>query len=107
MPRRRWHQFTVQRLLVLSTAIAAICAGMSSLHMPEWMRAALIVYFVAIVAWVIFRWPTFREDMREIRRRRQELANKRTALIAEAAKQKGKRGDATPQKPPDRADQIT
>ncbi len=103
--RRRWHQFTVQRLLVLSTAIAAICAGMSSLHMPEWMRAALVVYFVVVVAWVIFRWPTFRDNMRDIRRRRQELADKRTAIIAEAVKHKGGRCHApTTQPPPESTD---
>jgi hypothetical protein len=83
MLKRRPHRFTVRRLLALTTAVAAICAAVSSLPVPELMRAALLVYCLCIIGWEVFRGPRVRNELYEVRRRRRALAAKRIAMAAE------------------------
>jgi cell division protein FtsB len=74
MAKRRSNQFSVRRLLVLTTAFAAACGGLAAIHLPEMMRAGLIAYSAVIILWVVFRWPDKRAELIELRRRREQLA---------------------------------
>lgn len=92
MAKRAWHHFTVRRLLVLTTLGAVVCGVLSSFRMPELVRAALIGFFMLEVFWLVFRWPSMKDDMYDLRRRRQQLIDNRRKLADEVAslKQQGR-----------------
>jgi hypothetical protein len=82
------YQFTVRRLLILSTAIAVACAVAGGLRGPLIFKAVVGVYFASLAAWFVMRWPAVRGRWRESKRQRLAAIRKERELAIEVAKQK-------------------
>ncbi len=84
MGKRRPYQFSIGRLLALSTVVAL------SLAIAGWLTSTLAgqavagAYFGLLAAWVVMRWPAVRENLREVRLRRQKILKERAAMVADA-----------------------
>jgi len=88
MTKRRPYQFSIGRLLVLSTAVAGSLVVARGLASEPVLQAILGVYFALLVAWVVMRWPAVSTNLREVRKRRQELLTQRAAMVADANESK-------------------
>lgn len=82
------YQFTVRRLLILSTAIAIAFAVAGGFRGPMIFRLFVGVYFASLAAWVVMRWPAVRENWRRSKRLRLAAIRKERELAIEVAKQK-------------------
>jgi len=82
------YQFTVRRLLILSTAIAVACAIAGGMRGPMIFKVFVGVYFASMAAWFVMRWPAVRERWRESKRLRLAAIRKERELAIEVAKQK-------------------
>jgi hypothetical protein len=84
MAPRRWHQFTVRRLLVVTTAVAAVVAGVWATPLPDFARFTLCVYFLVMIGYEVVRGPSRNAEFRELRERRAQIVERRQALLREA-----------------------
>jgi hypothetical protein len=82
------YQFTVRRLLILSTAIAVACAVAGGMRGPMIFKVFVGVYFASLATWSVMRWPVVRERWRESKRLRLAAIRKERELAIEVAKQK-------------------
>ena len=82
------YQFTVRRLLILSTAIAVACAVAGGMRGPMIFKVFVGVYFASLAAWVVMRWPAVRENWRRSKRLRLAAIRNERELAIEVAKQK-------------------
>lgn len=85
MGKRVRYQFTVRRLLFLSTATALAFALAGSLRGPLLFRVFMGVYLTTELAWMVMRWPRI---WRVSQRRRLAVVKKQRELAIEVAKQK-------------------
>jgi hypothetical protein len=85
-PRR--YQFTVRRLLILSTAISIAFAFAGGFRGPILFRMIIGVYLGSIVAWFVMRWPDVRDRWRDSKRLRLAAIQRKRELAIEVAKQK-------------------
>jgi len=71
--------------LILSTAVSVILGVLSFLDfgLPQGLWLFLAAYGVFLVTWLVIRGPTVYRNLWNARRRRQLLAMKRAALVAE------------------------
>jgi hypothetical protein len=69
---------------VLTTAVAAIVAGVWATPLPEFARIALCVYFLAIVGYEVIRGPSRNSVFKELRNRREQIAKRRQEILREA-----------------------
>jgi hypothetical protein len=84
MGKRRPYQFSIGRLLALSTVVAlclAIAGWLTSTVVGQALAGA---YFGLLTAWVVMRWPAVRENLREVRQRRQRILDDRATMVADA-----------------------
>ncbi len=88
MGKPRRYQFTVRRLLILSTAISIAFAIAGGFRGPMFFRMFIGVYLASIVAWFVMRWPAVRENWRTSKRLRLAAIQKERELAIEVAKQK-------------------
>jgi hypothetical protein len=84
MSNRPWHQFTVRRLLLLTTAVAAVIGGVWATPLPELARIVLGVYLLVIVGYEIVRGPSRNAAFKDLRIRREQLARRRREMLCEA-----------------------
>jgi hypothetical protein len=84
MTKRRAYQFSISRLLVLSAAVAGSLVLARKLAPEPVLQAILGAYFALLATWSVMRWPAVRDNLREVRKRRQELLKQRAAMVAEA-----------------------
>jgi hypothetical protein len=82
------YQFTVRRLLILSTVIAVAFAVAGGFRGPLIFRMFVGVYFASLAAWFVMRWPAVRENWRKSKRLRMAEIRKERELAIEVAKQK-------------------
>lgn len=82
------YQFTVRRLLILSTTIAIAFAVAGGFRGPMIFRMVIGVYFASLATWVVMRWPAVRENWRRSKRLRLAAIRKERELAIEVAKQK-------------------
>jgi signal transduction histidine kinase len=97
MSQRRWHQFTVRRLLVLTTAVCAVVAGVWATPLPDFARFTLCMYFLVMIGYEVVRGPSRNAEFRELRQRREQLAAERQAILREAEERRRlkRAGDAS------------
>jgi hypothetical protein len=103
MSNRPWHQFTIRRLLVLTTAVAAVIGGVWATPLPEFARMLLGAYFLVIVGYEIVRGPSRNAGFEELRNRREQLATRRRELMRETEELRN-RGPARSAPEPDAND---
>jgi hypothetical protein len=84
MSYRPWHQFTVRRLFVLTTAVAAVIGAVWATPLPELGRIVLGGYVLAIVTYEIVRGPSRNAEFRELQIRREQIAKRRQDMLREA-----------------------
>ncbi|WP_428305628.1 hypothetical protein [Lacipirellula sp.] len=82
------YQFTMRRLLLLSTAIAVAFAVAGGFRGPLIFKVFVGVYFASLAGWVVMRWPAVRENWRESQRQRLAAIRQKRELALEVAKQK-------------------
>ena len=82
--KRPPYQFTIRRLLFLSTAVAVCMASARSFDVPPMIQAILGVYFSLFVIGAVMRWPAIRAKQREIWQRRQKILEERATMVADA-----------------------
>lgn len=82
------YQFTVRRLLILSTAIAVSFGIAGGFRGPMIFRMFVGIYFASLAAWFVMRWPAVRENWRRSNRLRLAAIRKERELAIEVAKQK-------------------
>ena len=85
MSHSRRYQFTVRRLLLLTTATALAFALAGGLRGPLLFRVFIGVYLATELAWIVMRWPHI---WRVSQRRRLAVIQKQRELAIEVAKQK-------------------
>jgi len=93
MSRRRPYQFSVLRLLVLSTAIAVTLALAGGIRAPRSVQIGAGVYFALLITWGVMRWPAVYANLRQVQRHRQAILAERKAKAAEAMGRKPKSHD--------------
>jgi len=93
MSRRRPYQFSVLRLLVLSTAIAVTLALAGGIRAPRSIQIGVGIYFALLITWGVMRWPAVYANLREVQRRRQAILAEREAMAAEVTRRKRKSHD--------------
>lgn len=85
MPR---IQFNVTQLLLLTTLVAVVAAVLNWFNLPP--ALALVVHIVAwafTICWgflLVIRGPAAAREYQEVRRRRQEIHERRTEMVLEA-----------------------
>ncbi len=84
MNKRRPYQFSIGRLLALSTVVALCLAIAGWLTSSPTGQALAAAYFGINAAWVVMRWPAVRENLREVRLRRQRILEDRATMVADA-----------------------
>lgn len=78
------YQFTVRRLLLLSTATALAFALAGGLSGPLFFRVFMGVYLTTELAWMVMRWPRI---WRASQRRRLGVVQKQRESAIEVAKE--------------------
>jgi membrane protein implicated in regulation of membrane protease activity len=100
-PQTRRYQFTLRRLLILSTALSIVFAIAGVLGGPLIVQLVTGAYLAIITAWMILRWPTVRENWRETQRARlAAIRAKRVTAIESARERKARRAEANQTEPP-------
>jgi hypothetical protein len=84
MSKRRPYQFSIGRLLALSTVVALSLAVAGWLTSTPAGQALAGTYFGLLAAWVVMRWPAVRDNLREVRLRRQKILEERATMVADA-----------------------
>jgi hypothetical protein len=87
MKRRRPYQFTLRRLLFLSTAIAIALTFASGIRGPQFFRIGLGLYLAGLITWLVMRWSVVRENWIVVRRERLAEIQRRRELAIKVAKQ--------------------
>lgn len=88
MNRPRTYQYSLRRLLVLSTAVAALCAAAGAIPAPPAFQLGFGLYLAVLVAWTIMRLPAVSENWREHNRRRLAMIQRRREIAIETARAK-------------------
>jgi hypothetical protein len=83
---RRKRQLSIQRLFVLTTALAAAFALAGGVISTPFVQIAAGLYFGLLVAWAVIRWPAVYADLKDVRQRRQALLRDRQAMADEVAR---------------------
>lgn len=81
--KRPPYQFTIRRLLFLSTAVAVCLAAARSIHSDPLFQPIVGTYLGLMVVLAVMRWPVVRAKQREILQRRLDFLEHRRALSAE------------------------
>jgi hypothetical protein len=86
MAARPQLQFSVAALLVTTTVLAVVLAGVAALNIPfsnPVVRGFLGGYFVFVAVWAVIRGPRVFSNFRDLSRRRRQLHDERAALVCE------------------------
>jgi hypothetical protein len=81
---RRPYRFSVFRLLVLTTVVAAALAGARLIPPTAELRVFLGVYLAVLLVWAVLRLPEVSANLRDIRHRRRAILQWRRQLLAES-----------------------
>ena len=84
-------QFSMSALLLVSTVVAVALGIAAALEVPfdhPAVYGLLAGYLIMLGVWAVIRGPTVLRELHDLRRRRQELAAKRAAMIAEVNRRK-------------------
>jgi hypothetical protein len=76
-------QYSIRRLMVLTTVVAIVVGVAWSFDFPELFRAALAVYFLTFAVWAVVRGPRLYADLRRLRAEHRRLAQRRARLERE------------------------
>jgi hypothetical protein len=77
---RRPYQFSIVRLLVLTTAVAIVISVARALSITLPGQIVLGFYFGALAVWAVMRWPDVYASLLDVRRRRRAILKQRQAL---------------------------
>jgi hypothetical protein len=80
------YRFSLQRLVVVTTAMASAMAVARLLKGPELLRALVVGYLFILVTWVVLRGPYVISLFKQARRRRHELQDERRQFTVELQK---------------------
>jgi ABC-type transport system involved in cytochrome bd biosynthesis fused ATPase/permease subunit len=86
------YQFGILRLIVLTTATAAVLALVMRMHVPIALQLALACYFLLIVGWLIFRGPRVAQRLGQAASQRRRLQQEREELLQSARRDYDGRG---------------
>jgi hypothetical protein len=92
MQQNRKYQFSILRLLLLMTAIAAVLGLAKSFSVSPRSQFLLGLYLSLYAAWLIMRWPVVYVGLMEVRRRRRSVLKRRRALEIEIAQKQRQLG---------------
>ena len=78
-------QFGTGRLIALTTVVAVIMAITMRLNAPHVAQIVLGAYFTFFASWIVMRGPSIYANWFELRKRRQEIKDRRRKLEGEAS----------------------
>jgi hypothetical protein len=90
---RRPYQFSIVRLLVLTTTVAVVISVARALSITLPGQIALGVYFGALAVWGVMRWPDVYASLKVVRSRRRAILEQRQALARQVEQQRQKRDE--------------
>lgn len=81
-------QFGVGQLLWLTTVVALVAALAATFQATATAKGLLAGYLGVIAVWLVLRGPAVAAGLRDVRRRRRALDERRRAMLAEALKRR-------------------
>lgn len=91
MPRPPRYQFSLTALLLVTTVVALVMGALAWLEVPfdnSVVRGFLGSYFIFLGVWVVTRGPRVLSNIRDLRQRRQALADARATLAEDVRRKK-------------------
>ena len=85
---RRSYQFSIVRLLALTTAVAVVIAVARGLSVTLPGQVVLGFYFGTLALWAVMRWPDVYASLKSVRSRRRAILERRKALARQIEQQR-------------------